>query len=249
MTNAIVPTDASALIASLDGYVAQIVADVDSKALATEKRGSNVETRKAALMASLVKANKKVKGGSADLAPAATAAKSLPAKSKALASFVESATEVGLTEEQAVVLLDQMLDAKLVKELIDATYDAAKQAVFASMTLAAAEAGEEFPENINMTLDVPELGKRFCREGAGRKSATLDTEKLAELVGAEGWEAITTEQVIPATVVRVIDEAKLAAVVAENPALLEQVREAVVPGDWKTPRLSIRDIPATEKKE
>jgi hypothetical protein len=41
MTNAIVPTDASALIASLDGYVAQIVADVDAKALATEKRGSN----------------------------------------------------------------------------------------------------------------------------------------------------------------------------------------------------------------
>jgi hypothetical protein len=249
MTNAIVPTDASALIASLDGYVAQIVADVDAKALATEKRGSNVETRKAALMAALAKANKKVKGGSADLAPAATAAKSLPAKSKALAAFVESATEVGLNEEQAVVLLDQMLDAKLVKELIDATYDAAKAAVFASMTLAAAEEGEEFPENINMVLDVPELGKRFCREGAGRKSATLDTEKLAELVGAEGWEAITTEQVIPATVVRVIDEAKLAAVVAENPALLEQVREAVVPGDWKTPRLSIRDIPATEKKE
>jgi hypothetical protein len=245
MTKALTPTDAAALVASLDGYVAQIVAEKEAEALATEKRGSNVETRKAALMTALVKANKKVKGGSADIAPAATAAKALPAKSKALASFVESAIETGLTEEQAVVLLDQMLDAKLVKELIDATYDAAKQAVFASMTMAATESGEEFPEHTNMVLDVPEMGKRFCREGAGRKPAVLDEAKLAELVGADVWEAITTEQTL---VVRQIDEAKLTAAVADNPALLEQVREAVNPGDWKTPRLMIRDIPANEKE-
>lgn len=241
----ITTTSAASLLASLDGYVAQIVAEKEAEALATEKRGSNVETRKAALMTALVKANKKVKGSSADLAPAATAAKSLPAKSKAIAAFVESATETGLTEEQAVVLLDQMLDAKMVKELIDATYDAAKQAVFASMTLSAEESGEEFPEHTNMVLDVPELGKRFCREGAGRKPAGIDEAKLAELLGAEGWEAVTTEQTM---VVRTIDEAKLAAMVVENPALLEQVRAAVVPGDWKTPRLMIRDIPANEKE-
>lgn len=248
MTKALAPSDASALIASLDGYVAQIVADVDAKALATEKRGSNVETRKAAHLAALVKTNKKVKGSSADLAPTAKAIKGFVAKAKAMAAFVESAVESGLTEEQAVIAMSVALDGKLINEFVAATYDATKSAVYASMDAAAAEAGEEFPAQTAMTLDVPETGKRFCREGVGRKPATLDEEKLAELIGEKAWEAITTEQVIPATVVRVIDESKLAAAVNDNPALLEQVREAVIPGDWKTPRLMIRDIPATEKE-
>lgn len=248
MTRSIVPTDAAALVASLDGYVAQIVADVDAKKLATEKVGSNVETRKAAHLASLVKANKKVKGCTADLAPTAEALKGFVAKAKAVAAFIETAMEEGLTEEQAVLVMSEALDVKLIKEFADATYDAAKTAVFRTMDVAAAEMGEEFPEQTAMTLDVPQTGKRFCREGVGRKPASLDEEKLAELIGAEAWEAITTEQVIPATVVRVIDETKLAAAVADNPALLEQVREAVIPGDWKTPRLMIRDIPATEKE-
>lgn len=244
----IAPTDASALIASLDGYVASIVADVDAKALATEKRGSNIETRKAAHLASLVKANKKVKGCTADLAPTADAMKGFVAKAKAVAAFIETAMEQGLTEEQAVLVMSEALDVKLIKEFADATYDAAKAAVYRTMDAAAEEQGEEFPSQTAMVLDVPELGKRFCREGTGRKPASLDEAKLAELVGDDVWSEITTEQVIPATVVRVIDEAKLAAAVANDPALLEQVREAVVPGDWKTPRLMIRDIPATEKE-
>ena len=248
MTKSIAPSDASALIASLDGYVAQIVADVDAKALATEKRGSNVETRKAAHLASLVKSNKKVKGCTADLAPTADAMRGFVAKAKAVAAFIETAMEEGLTEEQAVMVMSEALDVKLIKEFADATYDAAKAAVYRTMDAAAEEAGEEFPSQTAMVLDVPELGKRFCREGVGRKPASLDEEKLVELVGEDVWNEITSEQVIPATVVRVIDESKLAAAVNDNPALLEQVRAAVVPGDWKTPRLMIRDIPATEKE-
>lgn len=249
MTNTITPTDASALVAALDGYVvAQIVADVDAKALATEKRGSNVETRKAAHLASLVKANKKVKGCADDLAPTTATIKAFPAKARAIAAFIEAAMEEGLTDEQAVMVMSEALDVKLIKEFVDATYDAAKAAVYRTMDAAAEEAGEEFPSQTAMVLDVPELGKRFCREGVGRKPASLDEEKLVELVGEQVWEQITSEQVIPATVVRVIDEAKLAAAVNDDPALLEQVRAAVIPGDWKTPRLMIRDIPATEKE-
>ena len=52
----------------------------------------------------------------------------------------------------------------------------------------------------------------------------------------------------PEQVVRVLDENKLIAAVGDNPALLEQVRSAVKAGDWKTPRLMIRDIPANEQE-
>ena len=71
---------------------------------------------------------------------------------------------------------------------------------------------------------------------------------LRAAVGEEIWESISSEEVIPEQVVRVLDENKLIAAVGDNPALLEQVRSAVKAGDWKTPRLMIRDIPANEQE-
>ena len=74
--------------------------------------------------------------------------------------------------------------------------------------------------------------------------ATIDNKALADAIGAELWDEISTEQV---TVKRVIDEEKLAAVVADHPELLEAIRGAVVPGEWKTPRLMVRNIPPTKE--
>jgi hypothetical protein len=87
------------------------------------------------------------------------------------------------------------------------------------------------------------LGKRLSREGAGRKDSALDEDKLRELIGDEAFAAISVE-----VVTRKVDDALLIAAVADNPELLEQVRAAVEVGDWKTPRFTIRDIPANEKE-
>lgn len=231
---------ASLLAAAKTGYVAEILADEEKKALAVEKAGTNAATRKANLVKALIKATKKVKGCSEDLAPAAQAVRDFLPGAKAVAPIAERVIETGkgLDDDEIVLVTKSVVDGKLVKELVDAAYETSKTAIFRTMDEAAAEEGEEFPEHTNVWIDVPDLGKRLSREGAGRKEAELDQDALRDLVGDEVWAQITSEHVV-----RVVDEEKLAKVALKNKGLLEQVRKATVPGGWKSPRLMVRDIP------
>lgn len=242
MTKALATTaDLAALLAQDEnGFVAAIVATEADRALQTEKTGNNVAIRKAAIRKAMVSADKKA------VADHVAALKAQHDLFKAVAAAADNISAEGMTDDQAVVLMSLIVGGKLGEELIKAGYDLAKELVFRSMDLAFAE--EEFPEHTNGVIDVPGLGKRFSREGAGRKDSSLDEDALRERVGEEVWAQITREEVIPATTVRKIDEAALIAAAADNPALLEDVRAAVKVGDWKSPRLMIRDIPATEKE-
>lgn len=234
---------ASLIAAAKTGYIAEILEDEEAKALAVEKAGSNAATRKTNLIKALVKATKKVRGCTEDLAPAAQAVKEFLPESKVVAPLLEAAAEEGraLDDEEIILVTKQVVDGKLVKELVDATYDAAKTAIFRTMDEVAAEAGEDFPEHSNVWIDVPDLGKRLSREGAGRKPAELNEDALREIVGEAVWQEITSEHVV-----RVVDEEKLAKAALKHRDLLEQVRKATVAGGWKSPRLMIRDIPQTE---
>ena len=151
----------------------------------------------------------------------------------------------GLNEEEIVVAMDLYLKVKMATEGAEAMKDMVRSMVFCSMDLAAAEMGEEFPEHTNMEMDVPEIGKRFCREGAGRKDAEWDMNKLRALVGDEVFFSITTEKV---KVTREVDDQALSAAILSNPQLMEQLRDVVKPGGWKSARLMVRDIPANEKE-
>lgn len=235
MTKALSPASITALLNQVQGNIlSDLLAEVDTAA-AIEKKGSNVGLRKAAHRTALAENNK------IELAKVAEAAADHLPVGKEVVSFADEAIESGLDEKQAVVVMKSVLGGKLLGESIDALYELSKQMVFRSMDIAFAE--EEFPEHTNGVLDVPELGKRFCREAAGRKPATLDEKKLVELIGEELFSEITTE-----VVTRKVDPEKLAAAALANPTLLEQVRSAVKPGDWKSPRLMVRDIPADEKE-
>lgn len=240
MTKSLTRTEIAALLAKHDkNMVKDILAQVDAAA-AIEKKGTNVELRKAAH-------RKALKENNAIELNKVTAAQDrmLPAGQQ-LASQSEQIMETGLDVEQAAVAMQSYLDGKLVAETQTAIQELVRTLVFRSMDLAAAEEGEEFPEQTNMVLDVPELGKRFCREGAGRKPASIDLDALRAAVGEELFAEITTEKVV---VTREINEDALSVAVLANPELLEQVRDAVLPGDWKPARLMVRDIPAQEANQ
>lgn len=218
-----------------EGFVASIVAAEAGRALETEKRGNNVAIRKAAIRKAMTNADRKA------VANYLSALKDLPAAFKAVAGRADAISEEGATEEDAVLLMKLVTSIKLVEEMAKAGYDLGKELVWRTMDLAFAD--EEFPEHTNGVIDVPEMGKRFCREGAGRHDSSLDEDRLRELVGEEVWERITREEVIPATVVRKLDERALVDATHEDPSLLEAVRESVRVGNWKSPRLMVRDIP------
>jgi hypothetical protein len=238
MTKSIAINDLTALLdAAKGGFVDSIVADQAKKALAVEKRGSNVETRKAAWREAAAKGKKK------DIQAVLKAAKEHPSLAKLVATISTDSDAHVLDENEAVLVTEQVLAGKLLEEWVKATYETARNLVFASLDVQFAEQGEDFPEHTNGYIDVPELGKRLSREGAGRKDSGLDEEKLLELIGDEAFASISVE-----VTTRKVDESLLIAAVAANPELLEQVRASIEVGDWKTPRFTIRDIPANEKE-
>jgi hypothetical protein len=212
-----------------------LLAQVDAAA-AIEKKGNNVELRKAAHRKNLAQNNK------IELAKVGDALKTMLPLGKKIAKKSDQIMDEGVTDEDAVEMMESYLAGKLVSEAQTAIQEMVKTLVFRAMDLSAAEQGEEFPEQTNMVLDVPELNKRFCREGVGRKEPELDQEKLIATIGEDLWNQISVAGP------REISESKLAAAVVDNPELLEQVRSAVKPGDWKSPRLMVRDIPANEQE-
>jgi hypothetical protein len=240
MTKSLSRTEIAAALAKHDAtLVADLLSQVDAAA-ATLKKGSNVEVRKAAHRKALEEAN------AVELVRVAEAQDDILPQGSGLAAKSAEVMERGLSEEEALLAMDTFLKIKLAGEAETAIAELVRTLVFRSMDLAAAEQGEEFPEHTNMSIDVPELGKRFVREGAGRKTASLDIEALRRSLDPEIFAAITTEQVV---VTRVIDETALTAAVLENPDLLENVRAAVSPGGWKSARLMIRDIPIHDTQE
>lgn len=216
--------------------VKNILKQVDTAA-ALEKRGNNVELRKAAMQKAVAESN-----GIA-IADFNEAADKIIPLGSGLAKNLDTIVTGGLTEDEAETAMELYLAVKLATEGADAMKDMVRTMVFRSMDLAAAEQGEEFPEHTNMVMDVPELNKRFCREGAGRKDAEFDMDKLRALIGDELFAQITTVKVTYE-----VNDSALSSAILANPALMEQMREAVQPGEWKSARLMVRDIPANEKE-
>ncbi len=233
------PNEIIAMLKKHDkNLVKALLKEVDT-AVAQEKNGNNVELRKAAMQKAVKESNSIV------LAKYTEAANDLIPLGQKLSANGERIVTEGLDENEVVTAMELYLKVKLATEGADAMKDMVRNMVFRSMDLAAAEQGEDFPEHTNMVMDVPEIGKRFCREGAGRKDAEFDMDALRAAVGDEVFFAITAEKV---EITRVVDDQALSVAILANPQLMEQMRDAVKPGDWKSARLMVRDIPANEKE-
>lgn len=240
MTKSLSPAEVAAVLAKHDAtLVADLLAQADGVA-ATLKKGSNVELRKAAHRKALKEAN------AVELVRVAEAQDDILPLGSAIAAASDEIMERGFSTEEAEKAMDAFLKIKLASEAETAIQELVRTLVFRTMDLAAEEQGEEFPEHTNMSIDVPELGKRFVREGCGRKDASFDVAALQAALDPEVFASITTEKVV---VTRVVDHDALTVAVLANPELLETVREAVLPGSWKSARLMVRDIPAEDANQ
>ena len=238
MTKSLSRTEIAAILAKHDAsLVADLLSQVDV-ASAIEKKGNNVELRKAATRKALAQNNK------IEQTKVAEAHDVELSRGQRLAAASDSIMETGLDTEQALQAMEAYVSGKLVLETQTAIQDLVKSLVYRSMDLSLAEQGEEFPEQTNAVLDVPEMGKRFTREGCGRKPAEFDLDALRAAVGDEMFAQITAQKVEV-----VVDHDALTAAVLADPSLLETVRNAVVPGEWKSPRLMVRDIPASDDNQ
>lgn len=152
-----------------------------------------------------------------------------------------------LTVDEAFALMTELLDQRDVQELLAARKEMVRLAVFLSMDEELRLKGVEDPSNENYSIRVPQAGKRFAREACGPKEATINEEKLKELLGEELWEAacdveVIPRQIIPRHVEYTLNIERLMKLVEDEPMVLEWISESFEVNGMKTPRFTIRDL-------
>ena len=150
-------------------------------------------------------------------------------------------TDIDLTDEEAKSLMVEYLSSKNISEFLDARKSMVRTMVFKVIEERLRKAGVDDPENQSGEIEVPELGKRFCKEGAGYGDPTLDVAKLKELLG-DKIQDITVTKIIPEKRVEEIDEDLLIELAQSDDSVMEAVKESLVAGKPKTPRLNIRPM-------
>lgn len=147
-----------------------------------------------------------------------------------------------LTPDEAKALMQEFLHAREVDEAIDARSKGRKIRVFDHMDAVLASSGVTDPQNHNATLEVPELGFKFCREGAGYKDPGLDVDLLQAVLGDEVWASICDEVEVPAHVEHTLNETKLLDLAHADDNVMLKLAECLTPGAEKTPKLVPREL-------
>ena len=149
-----------------------------------------------------------------------------------------------LTPAELYDLMTELLDENRAKELLEIRYQMIRTAIFAHITEDNRLKGLSDPEHTPGEAPVPELRKRFTREG-GKAKAALDYAKLAKKLGKKRWNDVSKAVVVPAVpehVEYVLDEERIVGLVQRDPKVLELFRECVIPGGYGTPRFYVREL-------
>lgn len=150
-------------------------------------------------------------------------------------------SEIDLTPDETKDLMVEYLSSKNISEFLDARKAMVRELVFQVVEERLRKEGSEDPENTSGEITVPQLGKRFCKEGAGYADPTLDMGKLKGLLG-DKISQVTVTKIIPEQRVEEIDEELLIELAQSDNSVREAIQNSVVPGKRKNPRLNVRDI-------
>ncbi|QDH91779.1 hypothetical protein SEA_PHRAPPUCCINO_104 [Mycobacterium phage Phrappuccino] len=144
-----------------------------------------------------------------------------------------------LTPEQAESLMAEHLDEREIAELLEVRKEMIREAVYEHLD-------QTVGPNTSGALEVPTLGKKFCREGAGLGTPKVDEQRLQGVLG-ERWDEVCVEEVIPAQVIperreRRFSLDRLLDLAQRDPQILEALGSCLAPGKLRTPRFVTRDM-------
>ncbi len=147
-----------------------------------------------------------------------------------------------LDEDQSYDLLNTYLAYQKIVEFAETWKSQLREIVFSHITEERRREGLPNPDNINGEIIVEEVGKRFVKEGAGRKPATVNQEKIRQLLSDEDYQEVLDVEIIPQRSVTKLSYEKLMKKVQEKPELMEALRESIVLGEFKSPSFIVRDL-------
>jgi hypothetical protein len=151
-----------------------------------------------------------------------------------------------LTPAKAEELMAELLDQTEIKDLLEVRRELIRAAVFSHLTEEARDEGKDDPEYQPGYVPVPGMGRKFTREGGARSAPKVDEDLLREGMG-DRWEEAYRVEVVPAQIIPEhteysLDLEKLMELASSDPAILEVLRKALVPGERTTPRFFIRNL-------
>ena len=155
-----------------------------------------------------------------------------------------------LNEKEKFDAMKAWLAMKDITEFAEVWRLQARNRVFDHITSEFEVGGEEDPGNKNGNIPVYKLGKKFCKEGTGRKDPVLDEGKLKELLDELDptiWPRIQNKEIIPAKEIKSLSVEKLMGEVGERPEILQKIGESLVVGEFKTPKMQVRPLTAEER--
>jgi hypothetical protein len=146
-----------------------------------------------------------------------------------------------LADPELMALMVEYLDQRDIKELLEVRYAMIREAIFAHIDKLNEADEVKDPEHAPREVPVPELNKKWTREG-GRIKAGLDKDKLAELLGPERWKQVCKAIIIPEHVEYQLDEDALVNMVSEHPETMELIRDCVIAGGYTPMSLHVREL-------
>lgn len=151
-----------------------------------------------------------------------------------------------LTKDDRVRLMKEHTMFKDMDEFLKIRREWIRSVIFEIITEMNRKKGVEDPEHATGSVEVPELGKRFAKNGGGRKDPILDEEKLKTLLGAQ-WADACEVEFVPRQVIEEHTELRFSIEkvmkLAENDlTVLEKVRESLTPGDWKSNSFAVYNL-------
>lgn len=152
-----------------------------------------------------------------------------------------------LSHEEAIGLMQELLDQRDMSEFLAARLSMIKEAVSNHITAVNAAEGAEDPEHKNGSVPVPELGYRFAKERCGRKESEVNQDRLKELLGEEEWEQVcdvveVPRQVIPKHKEYTFSPEKMMKLAQKDPKALAKLLECLEIGGWRTPVITVRPL-------
>jgi hypothetical protein len=158
-----------------------------------------------------------------------------------------------LSEEQLEVHMEEYLNQKPVKQLLELRERMIRAALFAHFTEKNRQNKVAFPDHAPGEVDVPRFGKRFTREG-GKLKSRFDRDKMAQVLTPAQFASVyktvhVEEQVIEAHDEEIFDRDALKALIGSNFAILEVLKAAVVPEGFTPSSFHVRAMQKKSKTE
>jgi hypothetical protein len=148
-----------------------------------------------------------------------------------------------LDDDKLYDLALEHLDRKDAERLLEVRHKLVRAAIFAHITALNEAKGVHDPAHAPGEAAIPALGKSFYREG-GKLKATLNKTELETKLGSDRWGQVCKAVLVPAVPEHVeyhLDEDALLAMVKTDPAVMEIIRDCVVPGGYSPQRMVLKE--------